>query len=120
MHGRGHWTASVMVGVEHGMAHPAADKPAVEGEGEYPCTSSMPAPFECDPVRTWVRLSGLVSSGAGARRGAGGALADQLAPRPEPPRSRGSRTSRSASPSMLNPNTASEMAAPGNSAIQGA
>src|SRR5438093_2710819 len=36
------------------------------------------------------------------------------------PRSLGSRTSRSASPSMLNPNTASEIATPGQIAIQGA
>ena len=36
------------------------------------------------------------------------------------PRSRGSSTSRSASPSMLKPNTASEMATPGHTAIHGA
>src|SRR6185436_9200304 len=39
---------------------------------------------------------------------------------PAAPRRRGSKTSRSASPSMLKPNTASEMAAPGKSAIHGA
>jgi|SRR5262245_10636071 len=39
--------------------------------------------------------------------------------RPEP-RRRGSSTSRSASPSMLKPNTAREMAALGNRAIHGA
>src|SRR5262250_3426807 len=40
---------------------------------------------------------------------------------PEPvPRRRGSRTSRRASPSMLKPKTAKEMAAPGKMAIQGA
>src|SRR5712692_8100667 len=44
----------------------------------------------------------------------------QLAGRPPPPRSRGSSTSRSASPSMLKPKTASEMAAPGQMAIHGA
>src|SRR5262249_11284512 len=37
-----------------------------------------------------------------------------------PPRNRGSSTSRSASPSMLNPNTASEIATPGHTAIHGA
>src|SRR5438128_6981336 len=37
-----------------------------------------------------------------------------------PPRKRGSRTSRSASPSMLKPKTASEMATAGQSAIHGA
>ena len=36
------------------------------------------------------------------------------------PRSRGSSTSRSASPSMLKPNTASEIASPGQMAIHGA
>jgi hypothetical protein len=36
------------------------------------------------------------------------------------PRRRGSRTSRRASPSMLKPKTASEMATPGHTAIQGA
>ncbi len=40
--------------------------------------------------------------------------------RPPVPRSRGSSTSRMASPSMLNPNTASEIAAPGQIAIHGA
>src|SRR5207247_2631046 len=37
-----------------------------------------------------------------------------------PPRSRGSSTSRSASPSMLKPKTASEIATPGHTAIHGA
>src|SRR5205085_2377077 len=36
------------------------------------------------------------------------------------PRSRGSSTSRSASPSMLKPNTTTEIATPGQMAIQGA
>src|SRR5262249_7981243 len=44
----------------------------------------------------------------------------QLTGRPPPPRRRGSRTSRSASPSMLKPKTAREMAAPGQMAIHGA
>jgi hypothetical protein len=44
----------------------------------------------------------------------------QAVGRTGPPRSRGSSTSRSASPSMLKPYTASEMAAPGQRAIHGA
>src|SRR5919106_1431588 len=43
----------------------------------------------------------------------------QIGMRPDP-RRRGSSTSRSASPNMLKPKTAREIAAPGNSAIQGA
>ena len=69
---------------------------------ESACSSGSPGP--ASPDRGHAR---------GAKMGDGCAPGQR-------PRSRGSSTSRSASPSILKPNTASEIASPGQMAIQGA
>jgi len=73
----------------------------------------------------WTPTERKLTGGTPARQDvevAGGAVGAAAQPigRPPPPRRRGSRRSRSASPNMLKPKTAREIAAPGNSAIHGA
>src|SRR6266851_2977624 len=104
--------------------HAAARRPALlhgrllRGPAHPGLLGAVPPPPAVEPAQTpAAELSRVVDVEV-----AGGAVAAAAQPigRPPPPRMRGSRRSRSASPNMLKPKTAREIAAPGNSAIHGA
>src|SRR4029077_8955460 len=83
-------------------------------EGELETADTRTGPTADGADRSKVPRRTFPGGWRGRRRGG------ELIGRPSPPRRRGSSTSRSASPSMLNPKTAREIAAPGQMAIHGA